>query len=185
MTEHLYLIAFIPPEPLRDKIYSFKTHFRDTYHSAAAMRSPAHITLVPPFKRLEEDEFKIYDVLKALAAASTPFDLLLNGFDFFDKNKVVFIKPEIHPAMIQIQQELKTLLLLRLHFSQKKLNFVFHPHITIGYRDLKQPEFEMARREFEKKHFEAVFCVKSVFLLKHNGKFWDIYREFIFRKTNI
>jgi hypothetical protein len=53
--------------------------------------------------------------------------------------------------------------------------------MTIATRDLTEKAFEKAWPEYRPRIFQAGFIVKSLFLLKHNGKFWEINREFLFK----
>jgi hypothetical protein len=53
--------------------------------------------------------------------------------------------------------------------------------MTIATRDLKEPAFEKAWPEFSKRSFENSFTAKSLYLLKHNGKFWEWFREYPFK----
>jgi hypothetical protein len=45
--------------------------------------------------------------------------------------------------------------------------------------------FKKACDEFKNFSFEAKFKAKSIFLLKHNGKTWDICHEFEFNQGSI
>ena len=45
---------------------------------------------------------------------------------------------------------------------------------------LKEEMFHAAWNEFKDRSFNADFEVKSFFLLKHNGKFWEILQEMPF-----
>jgi 2'-5' RNA ligase len=48
--EKLYFIAIIPPQPYKEKIAGIKQSFAEIYHVSHALKSPPHITLIPPFK---------------------------------------------------------------------------------------------------------------------------------------
>ena len=52
-------------------------------------------------------------------------------------------------------------------------NRPFHPHVTIGFRDLKKPMFYAAKKEFERREVSFEFQVKETSLLKHDGKKWS------------
>ena len=68
----------------------------------------------------------------------------------------------------------------RLEFNSKVLTHQLHPHMTIATRDLSEEAFEQAWPQYESKEFNASFEAKSLFLLKHNGQHWNIYKEFCF-----
>ena len=56
----------------------------------------------------------------------------------------------------------------------------YHPHMTVAFRDLKPSAFRQAWEEFEGRELSHHFEVRSIVLLKHNGKDWEIFREFRF-----
>ena len=180
---NLYLIAFIPPEPLRSQIEGLKEEMRDRFGASRALRSPAHITLQPPFKRPANIEQTLVSALQKLAAVQTPFEVVLDGFDSFPP-RVIFVKVANHLPLRQLHEDLKILLKEYLGFTASQLRYNMHPHITIAYRDLTPLNFEEAWPEFSGRAFSSKFIVKSIFLLKHNGKFWNIYKEFLFHNQN-
>jgi len=52
--------------------------------------------------------------------------------------------------------------------------------ITLATRDLNLELFTKIWPQFKNKNFKSKFLVNSIFLLKHNGKYWDIFKEFNF-----
>ena len=58
----------------------------------------------------------------------------------------------------------------------------FNPHITVAFRDLRRPAFAMAWKEFASRKFSGEFAVNAIILLKHNGKLWEICKEFDFEE---
>ena len=58
MSKQLYYIAIVCPPAVNEEILVFKHWMRDQFNCKAALKSPAHITLIPSFlmeKRLEDD----------------------------------------------------------------------------------------------------------------------------------
>ena len=45
-----FFIALIPPKEVQEEATKIKEHFRDVYNSKAALKSPPHVTLQPPFE---------------------------------------------------------------------------------------------------------------------------------------
>jgi len=43
---------------------------------------------------------------------------------------------------------------------------------------LKKRLFDSALNEVKDKKFEATFLVKEIVLLKHNGKNWEVFKNF-------
>lgn len=176
---HLYFIAVIPDEPLRTTITSLKQEMNERFHARHALKSPAHITMQMPFKRNEADETSLIEALTSFTSGQTPFNVKLNGFGCFTP-RVIYVAVQNPEALKHLHHGLKRLLLEKQGFDQKELSQKITPHMTIATRDLDAKHFYKAWPEFEKRGFKAEFTVNSLFLLKHNGKFWDILREFEF-----
>ena len=54
----------------------------------------------------------------------------------------------------------------------------FHPHLTLAFRDLRKSQYPLAWQEFSNKEYKAEFMADKIALLKHNGKSWDVLKEF-------
>jgi 2'-5' RNA ligase len=176
---NLYFIALIPHESLRDQIRSLKERMRNKYGASHALKSTAHITLQMPFKRSSGDEDMISQALMKLAAGEKSFNINLDGFGAFAP-RVIFIKISEPDPIIALHSRLKDLLLAELHFSQEEILKEVQPHITVATRDLTKTAFREAWPELKDEEFRASFDVHSIFLLKHNGRSWDIFGEFNF-----
>ena len=173
-----YFLAIIPPEPLASEITSLKESFVERYNSKAALRSPAHITLHMPFQWKERKEERLFNVL-AQTSKFEQFHVELEGFGAFPP-RTIFIQPKPNT-------KLEAMNMVLLQATKRELNLFhaihiggFHPHMTIAFRDLRKPLFYEAWKEFELKPFHATFEVNSFWLLKHDGKVWNAYREFPF-----
>ncbi len=179
--ENPYLIALIPHIELRKRIKVLKTEMKERFNAARALRSPAHITLQMPFKSSGKEEPHLIKTLQAFAANQKRFIVRLSGVDCFSP-KVIFVKVIDHAPIIAVHAQLKKVLTDKMGFKENAITQNILPHMTIASRDLSVEAFNEAWVEFEKREFEASFLTKSLFLLKHNGKFWQIYREFSFKK---
>ena len=175
----LYFIASIPPDPLRSRVKALKEEMRDRFGAGHALKSPAHITLQMPFKRPESEELQLIELLTAFAERQNSFHATLQNFDCFEP-RVIFIGVENHQPFDQLHAGLKSVLLDSGFLTTEETRSKFHPHMTLATRDLKLAVFPEAWEAFKDRPFSDGFDVKSLFLLKHNGKFWDIYREFVF-----
>ncbi len=177
----LYFIALIPGEELREEIRRLKEAFKKEYHAGHALKSPAHITLQRPFRREENFEDKLIVALTRFSTGQKSFEVRLSDFGFFEP-RVVYIKITGYQKIIQLHQRLYDLLQEQLHFEKREINEKIHPHMTLATRDLEREYFYKARKVYQTAIFKRSFMAKSLFLLKHNGKYWDIYREFTFEE---
>ncbi len=176
----LYFVALVPPEPIRSEIHDLKEEVHERYQSKAALKSPPHITLHMPFKFREDREKKIFECLTNSTQSEKPFDISHKGFGCFEP-RVIFVNVDLTKDLSEFQTALvrKMRRDLNLDNSDYK-NRGFHPHMTVAFRDLKKPKFYEAWSDFETRAIETKWECESVILLKHNGKFWDIYRQFQF-----
>jgi 2'-5' RNA ligase len=175
----LYFIAILPAQELRQEVTTLKNYMAQKYFSKAALTSPPHITLFPPYRREEHDENLVSNSLLAFAEKQTGFEISLTGFGSF-KPSVIFIKPEHNELLNSMQSQLLIHLKSTISLQDAQNERPYHPHMTIAARDLKKNFFYDAWEEFKEKEFKRTFEVKSIFLLKHNGKHWDILGEYLF-----
>lgn len=171
----LFFIAIIPPEPIKSQALDIKIEFSEKYNTFHALKSPPHITLIPPF-RISEN--KTQDSTKELArfsAIEKAFHISLNGFGAFAP-RVIYISIDRNKGLSKLHKRLIS------KFSEICTNTNFNPHMTIAFRDITPDFFRKAWSEYEKKPMNQTFQVSSLYLLKHNGKSWDIVNEFLFNK---
>jgi 2'-5' RNA ligase len=175
----LYFIAIIPYSELREKIRKIKERMKSEYGAGHALKSPAHITLQMPFKRSSEDETIISETLRRFVTGEKSFTVDLDGFGAFAP-RVIFIKISVPEPVRALHSKLREVLMTELHFSPAEVMKDVQPHITVATRDLAKEAFSEAWPELQKEEFKASFDVRSICLLKHNGRDWDILEEFPF-----
>ena len=112
------------------------------------------------------------------------FSVQLNGFGCFEKNpnKVIFVRMEKCEPMNELHEKLMAVLRGKMNFLPKETPLHFHPHMTVAYRDLSNEQFELAWKEYEIKKYESTWEAKSICLMKHNFKTWEILKEFRFKQ---
>lgn len=177
---NLYFIALVPGKELRDRVLRIKERLKEEYNAGHALKSPAHITLQMPFRRKTAGEQAIVEELDRLAAGEAPFVLHLDGFGCFAP-RVIFIRLVNPDPVIELHRRLKAVLLESLGFAESEIMKSVQPHMTVATRDLTKQAFAEAWPEYQDEKFIGSFPVNSLFLLKHNGSHWDIFREFQFR----
>lgn len=171
----LYFVALIPPEDLNFKVKALKEEIREKYNAKHALKLPAHITLQPPVSLSLQQEPGLFAALDAATKDQNVFRVDLSGFGSFPPH-VIYIRVQDH-------EPIKTLHAQVLAGMEKILlkdNKSIHPHMTLASRDLKRKDFQQAWKEFAERHFQDSFLADKLFLLRHNGKTWDIIRNFPF-----
>lgn len=177
----LYFIALIPHAALRKEIRALKDEININSGAKKALNSPAHITLQRPFKRDTKFEGKLISKLKLFAETHYSFTVSLSGFDCFEP-RVIFVAIQNSEEIQKLHTELNSLLVDHLDFESKEISTNIHPHITIATRDLSKKSFCDVWPTYKDRKFIRAYTAKSIFLLKHNGKSWNILQEFLFKE---
>jgi 2'-5' RNA ligase len=182
LNEPLYFIALVTEGTLAEKIRDIQLHCSETYQSKKALRSPPHITLIPPFRQDESIENVLEKKLTPFFRNYHPFRLELNGFGRFD-NRVIFIKPEKNSDLQKLEEELRNFLSADFPFVERIPSRPYNPHVTIASGDLRKKFFHSAWQEFEQKKFNEIWNVSSAHLLRHDGKRWNPTLKFVFSSS--
>ena len=178
--ENLYMFAIVPPGDLSKKIDDLKKQFASNFDTLKALKVPVHITLYPPFKATADMEEKVKQ-LEPWTINQDIFELYLKNFDFFEnkKNSVVFINIEKSKELTVLHANFTKQLKKLLPFlHDPKTKTTFHPHITIAYRDVPPEKMPEIKRMYINRIFEASFIVDTIYLWKHNGKYWETITSF-------
>lgn len=169
----LYFLALIPPEPIVTEVKQFKLHVQERYQSSRALRSPAHITLVPPFHADDSLAKQVIHTVETFALRCDPFGIQLDGFGCFTQN-VIFVKPlESEQLSLLRGRLLSALSPCGISASPK-----FHPHITIGFRDLTMSAFKRAWEDFATREYRRAFEVEAISLLLNGDDGWTVLQQF-------
>jgi 2'-5' RNA ligase len=181
MSENLYFIAVIPPKDIQDRVTGFKKLVSDRFGSKHALKSPPHITLIPPFWWCDQRLDELIVDLKDWSKDKSRFEIKLHNFDCF-KPRVIFIDILPNAILDSLQTDLKNHLmkcwgLMSDHRSK------FHPHLTIAFKDLKTSSFYRAWDLFKDQEYSDSFVCTNVCLLKHEGGKWHLLRRFALELT--
>lgn len=147
------------------------------YGCKVALRSTAHITLVPPFSMASEKENALGEHLSLFSGREKSFSIHLQNFDSFAP-KVIFVHVQPGEQLLQIKHRLEEYLIPVKDFSFKKEQRPFNPHITIANRDLSKKDFKSAWDYFSELKYNLEFQAESISLLRHNNKEWEIAASF-------
>ena len=169
---NMYFIALVCPPEIDQQVLQWKLWMRDRYRCVIALRSPAHITLVPPFWMKPELEIELQQALSHYSASKERFPVQLKDFSNF-KPRVIFVNVLPGQQLVDLQQQLFDHLLSNGQFPLEKEDRSFHPHVTIATRDLHKKSFQEAWAHFKEKKYEAVWIAEGITLLRHNKKNWD------------
>jgi 2'-5' RNA ligase len=176
--EHLYMLAVMPPPELTRDIERIRTEFADKYRCVAALKPPVHITLIPPYKAAKDTEAVLITQLEEWGRLQIPFPVTLENYSVFNNNGVVFISVSPNDLLQLFQKDLRTKFLSMYPLAEVKRYTSFHPHITIGYRDIPPEVFPVAAKEYLSREFFATFVTDRFYLWRHNTKKWEVIHSF-------
>jgi len=168
----LYFLALLAPEKISTRILEWKQYMKLHFGCRNALKSPAHITLVPPFEMEEEKEPELKKAILDFGKGLEPFSVDIKDFGCFEP-RVVFAGVLPNDRLSAARKKLEDTLLAPGTFPVKKEERRFHPHMTIASRDLHKRDFKKAWGHFQAMAYEERFTAENISLLKHNGSYWE------------
>jgi len=180
-TKHRFFIALLPPQQICDYVTGIKQHFADSYASRAALKSPPHITLQPPFEWASEAVPQLEQCLSKFAVSRSRVPITLSGFGAFPP-RVIYINVLKTPELLTLQKELMADVEASLgivHAVSKQRPFA--PHMTVAFKDLTKQNFRDAWPEFQQRELHFDFTPAHLTLLMHDGKRWNIHSDYSFK----
>lgn len=178
----LYFVAVVLPEDLNKKIQVFKMFMQEKWGCAVGLKSPAHITLIPPFWMNEILEETFLHGLDALCKKEPSFTITTTNFSAF-KPRTIFIEPVLNAGLKKLKQTVDEFGNAHPQYGARPDTRPFHPHITIATRDLHKQAFAEAWAYFETKKFDAACNATGLSVLRHNTRFWDVIHTALFAAT--
>jgi 2'-5' RNA ligase len=178
---YLYFFALVPPEDIQTYVTKVKMDFKERFESVHALKSPAHITLIPPFRYKYSAESQLIKTLDIFSSQELKFKQKLQDFGFFPP-RVIFIKVDKSENLRNMFHRFKMHMDSKLNLSSLTRGPVrFSPHMTVAFRDLTKENFNKAKPLYEEKQISFEFIVCGISLLKHNGKRWEIIHSSDFK----
>jgi len=168
----LYYIAAVCPEEINEKLEGYKQYMQAKYGSRAAQKSPAHLTIVPPFKAEEDMEKLLQDFVSAFNFSLVPFNIRLNNFGHFG-NKVLFVDVEENETLHIMERDINE------QFTKEFPSIIFrskpefHPHVTIATRDMPENKFDEIWSHFQQELIDETFACKGLQVMKLVRGIWQ------------
>lgn len=178
MKKALFFVAIVIPDPAAREIRSLQQYAATQFSSHAALRLPPHITLVPPFIAGENQTDQVVNALGLVAHVQARFNVDLQGFGYFGK-KVIYINVTAE-ADLGAQASGLIDALQQSGLPVKTEERLYHPHITVAYKDLKPEFFDRAITYYRETGFARKFEVQGYTLLRKDGGGWKQFRDIAF-----
>jgi 2'-5' RNA ligase len=171
----MYYVAIVCPKLVDDKVLQFKNWMREQCGCVNALKSPGHITLIPPFWMDEAGEAELLQTLESFSS-NHEAEIQLQDFGHFS-DRVLFINVNDSPSLNNIRIQTETHFLQSFSTVIRKDERPFHPHVTIANRDVRPSDFEKGWQHFSKIKFESSFTTKTISLLKLDEGKWTVIGE--------
>jgi len=177
----MYFIALVAPADINQQALKWKKFMQEHFGCTVALRSPAHITFIPPFWLDEGLEKDLEITIAEFSKGQKEFKIDLVDFSAF-KPKVIYVAVSQNEFLQVLHSQLQNFMTSSAKYPVKIEDRSFHPHVTIAARDLHKKDFFKAWEIFKEKKYEAVWNINGISLLKHNKKNWDVIFTSQFQK---
>lgn len=169
----LFYIAVSCPPEIDEKIEELKEYMQQEYGCRAARKSPAHLTIVPPFRAEDELQSELTNFVTAFNIGMVPFEVKLKDYGQFAE-RVLFVDVERpNETLNTLERECMA------EFSEKFPGIIFgmkpdfNPHVTIATRDIPEGALKNARTYFEENHpVDMSFEAKELVLYRLENGWW-------------
>ncbi len=170
-TKALYYVAWVIQGEWAHKIQSLKEYACTHFDTCKALRSPAHVTIIPPFKIKNTELPDLCNKILLWSQKIPYFIWKVNGVSHFD-NRVIYVDVESAESIDIYRNNLFEML------QYQRPSGSYHPHITLAFRDLSPEAFAPAWNYFSQLDLQGEILQKTVSLLRHNGQRWEIIESF-------
>lgn len=179
-TKRRYFVALLPTQTIQDYTHKIQEFVCDRYASCAALKSPPHITLLPPFEQSDSVLPALEKQLQKFAQDHVSVSVDLLGYGAFIP-KVIYINVLQTAELMELQRSLTVNAAQLSLTGQRTQQRPFVPHITVAFRDLTPQNFAAAWVEFKDQSVEFKFTAAALTLLVHDGNRWQVQAEFPFK----
>jgi 2'-5' RNA ligase len=180
MEKTLYFIALLPNDKISDEITAFKNEAKTRFDSKHALKSPPHITMIPPFRVYDNELEQVIKTINVFSKKQFIFNIELFNFNHFGKF-VIYIDVIENKSLQEFHKDLNQTMEIEFQIIDKFKDRPFSPHLTIAFKDLKQSIYPMAWEYFSNINYERHFEANHLALLKHENKKWQIIQRFPFQ----
>lgn len=172
-----FFIALLPPAAIQDYAHQVIRELNDRYRTNTA-KAPPHVTLQPPFLWQIRSLSQLEACLQGFATAQPTIPVSLSGFGAFSP-RVLYINVLKTPQLLALQSALMAELEAQLGIVDPVSNRrPFSPHLTVASRNVTRQTFKQAWAELQSRSVEFEFVGDRLTLLIHDGRQWQIQREF-------
>ncbi len=172
--KNLYFSAIILPPPFLDEVESLKAELSRQYQSMACLRSPAHITLFPPWAMPPAQQDKLLASWhRALSLSQTSnFTLSTTSVKHFSQH-TLYLAIKTCYALTRLQKTIALSMQEFLNLAEKALSKPkqtrpFIPHITLAFKDISWLKISKALDLLQHRDLRRSMQISEIHLLRFN-----------------
>ncbi|CAN5574586.1 2'-5' RNA ligase family protein [soil metagenome] len=170
----LFYIAIVCPAIVEEKVKQFKLYMEQQYGCRSALKSPAHLTIIPPFRAEDELEKPLLDFVQTFNMGMLPVDITLNGYSNFG-DRVLFVDVAPNSSLTSLEKEATEEFNVQFPAIIFGMKPEFNPHVTIATRDIPEGKLFEAKAYFETNHpLNETFNAGELVLMKLVNGWWEI-----------
>ena len=177
----LKLLAIVLPEPVFSFVIEQQTFIANTWGPRRALRTPPHLTLVPPLMLSPPEEHVLSEICEKAALEIPKFNLTFCSFDHFPE-KVVFLKPKPSEELQNLYKTLNDEAQREIPHAMKRYSErQFYPHVTLAHRDVTPDKFQNIKSYYDQVSIHVVTLIDKFHILSHTSQGWKIGQTFPLR----
>src|SRR5688500_4638077 len=111
----LHFIAIVTPDHINRQVLEWKNYMLQQFNCKVALKSPAHITLIPPFSMPAAEQQALTGILKQFAQHQHSFSIHIKNFAAF-KPRVIYAAVQTNTLLHQLKIALEEEILKAGHF---------------------------------------------------------------------
>ncbi len=169
----LFYMAIECPNEINEQVEQMKDYMEQNFGCRAAKKSPAHLTIVPPFRAEDELQAELLNFVQTFNMGLVPFSIRMKNYGQF-ADRVLFIDVEApNVPLIELERDCMH------EFSEKFPGIIFgmkpefNPHVTIATRDIPEGALATARNYFEANHaVDVAFNANALSLYRLENGWW-------------
>lgn len=177
MEKNLKLIAILPQEPYFSEIRKEQEYIATTWGPVHALRTPPHITIVPPVSLTSSEVGWLFGMAGALSGSLPSFKMELHDYGSF-KPRVIFINTIINRELHEMYDLWHQALLSKMpHVLDKYPDRPYHPHLTLAHKDVSTQQFDRIWRYYANKKYRVSFTADHFCILNHTENGWEVEKR--------
>jgi 2'-5' RNA ligase len=173
----MFYFALLCPGPVNQRVNVLKQWVRDQHGAKVALKSPAHITMVPPFWWPVADADSLASFASHFKHSPDVLHIQLKGFGHFGK-RVIYARVEENPDLSALHDSFNGYMKGMLGQALKDNNQPFTPHVTIATRDLSPQAFTESWAYLSNRSLEMDMSISKLSLMILRDGKWEVFKSF-------